>query len=262
MKRVWFRRRRYGWGWYPAIWQGWLATLFFAAVFAARLFLVRPAHRPDNEVLLTIILPAVIWVLIFITVAWRTGEEPHWQWGKRKVFLEDVLRGGGTAVVATDTTYGIVGSAWSEKAVNEIYRLRKRDLNKPFIVLIEKKSDLKKFGVHLSPAQTAVLNKVWPGAVSVIVPCPSDKFSYLHRGGKTLAFRLPQKESLDRLIHRVGPLVAPSANPQGHPVARTIAEAKAYFGNHIGFYEDSGEVANQPSKIIDITDGTEKVLRA
>ena len=78
---------------------------------------------------------------ILVVVSWLTGEEPHWQWGTRKVFLEDVLREGGTAVVATDTTYGIVGSALNEKTVNEIYRLRKRELDKPFIVLIEKKSD-------------------------------------------------------------------------------------------------------------------------
>ena len=119
--------------------------------------------------------------------------------------------------------------------------------------------------------QEKILEKVWPaytkpsadmpGPTSVILPVPAEKFAYLHRGKNTLAFRVPKKESLRRLIREVGPLVAPSANPQGHPVARTISEARAYFGHHIDFYEDSGEVTASPSRLIDITGGIEKVLR-
>ena len=182
-----------------------------------------------------------------------------------------VLSRGGTAVMPTDTTYGIVGSALNEKVVNEIYRLRKRDLDKPFIVLIADRKDLKRFGVAPTAAQEEILRRVWPAfgrptagkseAVSVILPCAEDKFSYLHRGKNTLAFRLPEREDLRRLLREVGPLVAPSANPQGHPVAKNIYEARAYFGHHAGFYKDGGTIAASPSKLIDITDGTEKVLR-
>jgi len=194
--------------------------------------------------------------------------------------IVEVLKRGGVAIIPTDTTYGIVGLALNEQAVHEIYRLRKRDLDKPFIILIADKKDLKKFGVKVTPAQEKILDRVWPacrppavaragdvrgagrpGAVSVILPCVDDKFAYLHRGKNTLAFRLPEKESVRRLIREVGPLVAPSANPQGHPVARTISEAKAYFGYHVDFYEDSGDVVASPSKLIDITGDMEKVLR-
>lgn len=195
-------------------------------------------------------------------VCWLKGERSRWQWGKRIEDVFDVLRRGGIAVLATDTTYGIVGSARKERTVSEIYRLRKRDLNKPLIVLIADISDLKKFGIVLTSKQNKMLHMVWPGPVSAILPCSHEKFSYLHRGIGTLAFRLPEKESLRRLIREVGPLVAPSANPQGHPVARTISEASAYFGHHVDFYQDSGTIVALPSKLIDITGDMEKVLRS
>ena len=187
--------------------------------------------------------------------------------------IAEVLVRGGIVVMPTDTTYGIVGSALSATVVNEIYRLRKRDLDKPFIILIADRKDLKQFGVRPTAVQEKILDKVWftrperageaggPGPTSVILPCLSEKFAYLHRGGNSLAFRLPAKRELRSILRYVGPLVAPSANPQGHPVAKTIAEARAYFGNHVDFYQDGGTVAASPSRLIDITDGTEKILR-
>jgi len=31
-KRPWFGPKRFGWGWRPVSWQGWLVTVLFAAV--------------------------------------------------------------------------------------------------------------------------------------------------------------------------------------------------------------------------------------
>lgn len=176
--------------------------------------------------------------------------------------LVKILRSGNIAVIPTDTTYGIVGSALRSETVNEIYRLRKRNLAKPFIILISDRQDLKKFGVTPTEAQKMILEKVWPGPTSVILGAPEEKFSYLHRGKNTLCFRVPAKKSLRALLAKTGPLVAPSANPEGHRVARAAAEARAYFGEHVALYEDGGVITALPSKIIDITSGAEKVLRA
>ena len=161
----------------------------------------------------------------------------------------------------TDTTYGILGSAFSHKAVNEIYRLRKRDLNKPLIVLISSMKDLKKFGVFPTADQKKILRKWWPGPVSIILPCPQEKFAYLHRGQNSLAFRMPEKVGLLKLLRETGPLVAPSANLQGFPVAKNISEARAYFGHQVDYYKYAGAVIAPPSKLIDLTSGVEKVLR-
>lgn len=172
-----------------------------------------------------------------------------------------ILKKGGVGVLATDTLYGIVASAFSKSAVERIYRLKGRDENKPFIILISSSLDLKKFGVSLSREQKTFLESVWPGPVSVILSVPEKKFEYLHRGTKSLAFRLPKNKKLQELLKKTGPLVAPSANPQGQTPAKNIFIAKKYFGDSIDFYVAGGSREGKPSAVVSLTGPKIMVVR-
>ncbi len=162
---------------------------------------------------------------------------------------------GGIGIIPTDTIYGIVGSALNEKAVERIYQLRKRNLDKPFIVLISELDDLDKFGVKLTQQQKDFLINHWPNPLSVVLPVLDEKFKYLHRGKKSLAFRMPKDEELIELLKETGPMVAPSANVEGEKPAQTIEEAKEYFGNFVDFYIDRGRIIGEPSTLIELLEG-------
>ncbi len=172
-----------------------------------------------------------------------------------------ILKEGGVGVMPTDTIYGIVCSALSKKSVNEVYHLRKRSPDKPVIVLIGSKLDVRMFGIKLEPKTSNILNRFWPGPVSVILHCESKKFLYLHRGKKAIAFRVPADAALRRFLNKTGPLIAPSANFESEPPAKTTKEAKKYFGNKVGFYIDGGKFNRNPSKVISIKDGEIFVIR-
>lgn len=162
----------------------------------------------------------------------------------------------------TDTVYGIVGSVLSEKTVSRIYRVRHRQPKKPMIILIGSESDLKLFNIKISAEARRILKRFWPGRTSIILPCPDKKFFYLHRGANSLAFRLPKPPWLKKFLKESGPLAAPSANPEGLPPAKTIAEAKNYFGKGVDFYTDAGKITGKPSKLIEISEeGRINILR-
>ncbi|MBI2506742.1 MAG: L-threonylcarbamoyladenylate synthase [Candidatus Colwellbacteria bacterium] len=167
----------------------------------------------------------------------------------------DILTSGGVGILGTDTIYGLVGSALRPDAVERIYKLRYRDLRKPMIVLIGSLGDLNLFKIKLSRKEEDFLTKIWPGEVSVILSCSSNQFEYLHRGVKSLAFRLPKKKSLVQILRKTGPLTAPSANSEGHPPARTIKEAKKYFGDKVDFYLDEGRLDGHPSTLAALENG-------
>jgi L-threonylcarbamoyladenylate synthase len=166
------------------------------------------------------------------------------------------LKGGKIGVIPTDTIYGIVCSAFDKKSVEKIYELRKRDLKKPMIILISSINDLKLFGAEIDKK---IAGKYWPGKVSIILPVK--KFEYLHRGKKSLAFRLPDDENLIRILKISGPIVAPSANIEGEKPASTIEEAKKCFGEKINFYLSAGKLKSKPSKIVSMVKGKVEVVR-
>lgn len=168
-----------------------------------------------------------------------------------------ILSRGGVGVLLTDTIYGLVGRANSRHAVNRIYKLKKRNPDKPFIILISGYSDLKKFATRSSTA----VNKYWPGKVSIILDVPKGRTEYLHRGTATLAFRMPRSAKLRAFLSKTGPLAAPSANPEGKKPAADIREAEKYFGNKVDFYMDGGRRPGKPSKLIRIRNGSVEILR-
>jgi L-threonylcarbamoyladenylate synthase len=172
----------------------------------------------------------------------------------------DILKSGGIGVIATDTLYGIVGQALNRQTVKRIYTVKKRTPTKPFIILISRQSDLENFNIVLTKYAKNSIDNYWPGPVSIILDCLDPEFEYLHRGTQTLAFRLPADKNIRDLIEETGPLVAPSANPEGLNPAATIDEAKSYFKDTVDFY-DEGIVHTKPSKIIKISDDHEEIIR-
>jgi len=177
--------------------------------------------------------------------------------------LVQVLQLGGIAVVPTDTLYGIVCSVEDAQSIKKLYSIKGRTETKPFIVLIYSFSDLLRFGISLSPKERAFLSRAWPGKVSIVLPCKKRSYSYLTRGGETLAFRMPKSPFIRLLLKKTGPLVAPSANPEGLRPAETIREARAYFADFVDIYESAGKrLRGKPSTLLKLhSDGTCDVLR-
>ena len=81
MKKNWFKAKRYGWGWYPATWQGWMVILGYLAVLAGLISI----FETDIEKLWMFYLISVFALTaVLIYVCYKTGEKPGWHWGDKK----------------------------------------------------------------------------------------------------------------------------------------------------------------------------------
>jgi len=170
------------------------------------------------------------------------------------------------AIIRTDTLYGIVGCAESQEVVERMYRLKGRNHDKPYIILVHTMSDVEKFGIDLTLQKREILEKYWPGSITFILPISKayqDMFSYLHRGKNSLAFRMPDENYLRDLIGATCSLIAPSANPESAEPAHTIEQAKDYFGDGVDMYIDEGAVPTDTpaSTIVDLTTKNPRVVR-
>ena len=175
--------------------------------------------------------------------------------------LVKTLKEGGVVVMPTDTLYGIVGNAQNKDTVGRIYKIRNRTEKKPCIILVGDLHELRKFNIILTDAQEKEIEK-YKEPTSFILECSDANLTYLHRGTKTLAFRLPNLKELRDLLLKTGPLIAPSANIEGLPTAENIIEAKKYFGSLADLYIDSGRISGKASKLIKLhKDGSVSILR-
>lgn len=165
-------------------------------------------------------------------------------------FLAEKISSGAICVLPTDTVYGLVATTDQPEIIEKIYDMKGRSSNKPFIILISDISQLDTFLIDITDKQTASLNKLWPGPVSVILPCPDESFAYLHRGVKSLAFRVPDQLWLRELINKTGPIIATSANKSGLPLYQNINEIMKQLPK-ADFYIE-GKVGNSPSRLAKI----------
>ena len=175
----------------------------------------------------------------------------------------EIMCNGGVGVIPTDTLYGIVANAFSKEAVERVYAVRGRSEHKPCIVLLPNKDALTLFGIALTDKMHTVVKQYWHGAASIVLPCDNEHFAYLHRGTKTLAFRIPDPIPADLVsfLEKTGPNIAPSANMQGKPPATTISDAYGYFLDTVDFYVDGGVLTGEPSTIVSVCGNEVQLVR-
>ena len=75
-QRYWFKAKRYGWGWSPSTWEGWLVTVGYVAIVAAPYLVGRRVGVPLGLVGLLVGTPLVLWLCV------TRGEPPRWRWGR------------------------------------------------------------------------------------------------------------------------------------------------------------------------------------
>ena len=172
--------------------------------------------------------------------------------------IQKLQQPGAVGVIPTDTTYGLVAPATDQIAVERLYSVKQRE-HKPGTIIAANIEQLVSLGIK--QRYLKAVDRFWPGAVSVVIPCGLD-LAYLHQGLGGLAVRIPDDKVLKNLLATCGPLLTSSANSPGKPVANTMAEAKAYFGNSVDFYVDGGDLNGRlPSTILRIVDDAIEVIR-
>ena len=170
----------------------------------------------------------------------------------------EILKRSGAGFMPSDTIYGLSCRALDEQAVGRAQKLKKRDSNKPLIVLISDVEMLNLLSISSSEVEPA--KKYWPGPLTLICSAPRAP-GWLQLGTKTLAVRIPSNKDLVNLIQKVGPIVSTSANLQGQKPLTTAAKAIKVFGEKLDFYIDAGKLTGKPSTLVEVEDGKLKIIR-
>ena len=165
--------------------------------------------------------------------------------------------------IPTETVYGLAGNAYSDKACNKIFKLKKRPKNNPLIVHYYNYQSLKrdcKFDINF----LKLYKRFCPGPITFILDLKiNSKISKLVTNRKkTLAVRFPKHPVTRNLLKELNfPLAAPSANLSKKISAVCSSDVKEDFGKKIKYILDGGKSSiGIESTIIDLRKNP-KILR-
>jgi L-threonylcarbamoyladenylate synthase len=131
----------------------------------------------------------------------------------------EIIRNNGTVVFPTETVYGLGANALSGEAVKGIFTAKGRPSDNPLIVHISSMNMLLYLiRSPLSDGAKLLIDKYWPGPLTLIFK-KSAKVPYeVTAGLDTVAVRMPDNKIALELIKRSElPIAAPSANLSGKP---------------------------------------------
>jgi L-threonylcarbamoyladenylate synthase len=168
--------------------------------------------------------------------------------------FEEVISGGGIAIFPTDTVYGLGTHPDSVEGAHRLYWIKGRSPDRPAAVLF---FDLERALAELpdiGPKTRAALDRLMPGAVTVLLPNPSTRFP-LACGAEPdrLGLRVPELgERLAKLANISLPILQSSANPTGETDPRTIEDVDPRIRRGADVELDAGVLAGTPSTVIDL----------
>ena len=130
------------------------------------------------------------------------------------------LKSGLPIIFPTDTLPAI---GCLPKFSNTIYEFKKRDKNKPLILMGSEHKYLIDY-VHESAKEDYenLASKYWPGALTIVIPASAKKTAHLTSNDQTIGLRIPNSNIAQSLLRETGPLLTSSANISGFKGSITV----------------------------------------
>jgi L-threonylcarbamoyladenylate synthase len=177
--------------------------------------------------------------------------------------FERCMRVGGVAVFPADTVYGLACDPDIREAVDRLYALKGRPPDRPAAVMFFDRDVALTALPELPPRTRALLERLLPGGVTVLLPNPRRRFPLAcGPDPETLGVRVPALAPL-RAVR--WPVLQSSANRSGGQDARRLEDVPASIRRAADLVLDGGELAGTPSTVVDLRaferDGTWRIVR-
>ena len=157
---------------------------------------------------------------------------------------------GGIAVFPSDTVYGLACDAQSRIAVERVYALKRRRIDKPSAVMFFDLEQALAALPELGPRTRGGLERLLPGPVTLLLPNPQRRFPLACGADpETLGLRVPVLAALDGVRW---PVLQSSANLAGGAEARRLQDVPAAIRRSADLLIDGGELPGVASTVIDL----------
>ena len=175
------------------------------------------------------------------------------------------LRKGGVIIYPTDTIYSIGCDLRNKKAIEKVARLKGVRLRKAQFSLIC--YDLSSIGDYTKQFDRSVfkaMNKALPGPYTFILNAGNKVPKLFETNKKEVGIRIPDNNIARQVVHELGnPIIATSVHDDDEILEYTTDPSLIHekYENMVDLVIDGGYGKNNPSTIVDCTDGEINVIR-
>jgi L-threonylcarbamoyladenylate synthase len=173
------------------------------------------------------------------------------------------IKGGGIVSFPTETVYALGADAYNEEMVAKIYRIKRRDRSKPVSVFLKDARHARKVVDFISPDAEKLMEKYWPGPLTLVFKCTNPKLSLVLAKGDKLGVRVSPSRLIAQLLDEAGvPITATSANISGKKSCVVANRVFYFFNGRIDLIIDGGKSnVFLPSTVLDVTGEEVSLIR-
>jgi L-threonylcarbamoyladenylate synthase len=144
-----------------------------------------------------------------------------------------VVQKGGIIIFPTDTVYGIGCDCFNQKALEKIYSIKRRNLNKPVNVLCSDINAIKSITKNLSMLEKKIIDKYMPGDLTIILSKKENVKNDLINNVDTVGVRIPKNDIALTLLNYIKiPLTTTSANISDEAALTNFKDVYEKFKNN------------------------------
>lgn len=168
----------------------------------------------------------------------------------------DTIKNDGIIIFPTETVYGIGANAISKKAVEKIYQIKQRPLNKAINIMVANTQEIEKYAIIQNDIEKKIIQNFMPGPITIILNKKPIIPDIVTAGNTKIGIRIPQNEiALEILKQCELPIAAPSANISGEESGINIEGIKDDFDGKVDIFIDGGKSKlAQSSTIVEVID--------
>lgn len=175
--------------------------------------------------------------------------------------IANILESGEAVILPTETVYGLFGKALDKEAVERVYALKKRPLDKAMNLNVASLADIYAFSKNQPSYLPQLFDAFLPGPLTIILQANDQVPLWVNSGLETVGFRVPIHPRTLDLIKRFGPLIGPSANLSGQASGRYFDQIRADFQEEVWGVKDDDFLTGQDSTILDLSGEFARILR-
>lgn len=169
----------------------------------------------------------------------------------------EALEAGGVVLYPSDTVWGLACDATNHKAVDKLFKLKKRSLDKSVLIQIDSIEKLIQYAQV--PIDISKLLQKYNQAITVVYNYKKGLSPLVVAKDNTLAARIPKDKFTRELLAKFNkPIVSTSANISSETLPKSFKEVSSEILQNVDYIVAlrQDETMNQPSKIIKIEGDT------